>query len=590
MTLFLGWLGLIDNENFLKEREEENFLIYKKENMGLVFKGFKIWEEDKIKLLIDGKIINIESTFAADSFEEKIIDLYKNYEEKLLEKLEGYYSLCFMNFHKKNLLLARDIFGSKFLYYFFQKNNLVFSNDLNLLKKFPGIDLSIDKQALYDYLSFFFIPAPLTFYCKIKALLPGEFLQAHLNRKEEIEIILKKYHKWGYFINKNLCLKEGQNRLEELFEDSIKKNLKGKKEIACLLSGGTDSSLTTYFAKKIIKGNVFSFNVKFQEKLYDESADSQKVSNFIGTEHKIIETDKIEKNFEELLKILKIYGQPFADSSLFPSYYILKSISPYKREVLTGEGGDEAFGINPIYLKFSKFSFLPFKNLIYFASLFLSIFKIIPSSYLQKIGEFTSNDIVGNLQTVYSWIRKEEHNKIILFEKQKPLRRHFEPSEGFEKFKGIDLATLISTKNLIENYLPNDFLFKIEVPAREQNITLFHPFLSKELFQFGISLPWRMKREKIILKKLAKKYFPEDIYKKKKKGFGIPFDKWVGEKTKKEIGNYLNHRLNVLKDLLDINILNEWIEAFVNNKQLLHISRIGLYQRIVMLLSLSLYL
>ena len=584
MTLFLGWLGYIKDGSFFKEKESEKFLIFKEKDMGFILKGEGLVGEGEIKFLIDGKILN------NNYFEDNIINSYKNYEEKLFEKLEGYYALSFIDFQNKNLTLARDIFGSKFLYYYFNKNFIVFSNDLNLLKKFPGIELSIDKQAFYDYISLFFIPAPLTFYYKIKALLPGEFLKAKIIGKSEIEIVKKRYYKWDYFIEKKLHLKEALKKLETIFEESIKKNLNEKRDIACLLSGGLDSSLVAYFSKKNIKGNVFSYNVKFKEKFYDESQDAHKVSKYIGTEHKTIEIDKLEKKLEDILDILKIYGQPFADSSLFPSNYIFKAISSNQREILTGEGGDEAFGINPIFFKVSILSFFPFMNLFYIFSKILSAFRFIPSSYVQKIKEFTQNDSVANLQTVYTWVRKEEHKKLILFESQEPLRRYFEPYVNFSKLKGFDFISLLSTKNLIENFLPNDFLYKMEIASRNQNLILIHPFLNKELFQFGISLPLKMKKEKLILKELAKKFFPKEIYKKKKKGFGIPFDTWVGQDLKKDIVFYLREKLKVLKDYLNVDILNQWINSFFYDEKIKNISRMGLYQRIVMLLSLSVHL
>lgn len=515
--------------------------------------------------------------------------LWNKYGKDFLKKLEGSYSLLFADINKKEVLLAKDIFGSKNLFYHHNEKYLIFSNDLNILKSFKEyISLSINTQSLYDYTALLFIPSPNTFYSEISSLMPAEYLYTRMLEKNKIEVEKNKYHIWEITGELEKDKKKCLQKSEILMDKAIEKYLKKDNNYSSLLSGGIDSSLISYFAKRYLKNNLHTFNVKFLENKYDETWAATKAAEAIGSSHLTFEMGKENVTLEEILKIMGIAGQPYGDSSLIPLYFLLNYVREYSENVLCGEGGDEAFWINPYVLQYIKYYHMPYiiRKFIYG---YAKKFKI-----LKHPIQFADMEISHNFfRYIYSWIREEEHNNLWRGHSCLPIERHFYPQWDYkEESKKLKKHYLYinATEILIRLNLPNDYLFKLEIAGKANGINMLNPFLDKDIFMFSFKIPFCFKKDKKLLRELAKKYFPKEITKKKKWGFGFPMDYYINIEEKLKIKNFIIEKLPYLKNYINNEVVVDWVEKFCGKRPLADLSRMGLYQRIYMLLSLCLFL
>lgn len=598
MAIFVGFFGLIKERKGIFEHSKSYFnsigynqcLCYESELLDVYLYGFKNKEEfnffikNDVFFLWDGYFIE-----DGKSLQENIYCLWEKKGLDLLEKLEGSFSIVFGDLKEKKIFLAKDIFGSRSLFFAFKKNCLIWSNHLNSLKYFRGIfDLSINFQSLHDYTSLFFIPSPYTLYKEINSLMPAEILQARLLNGDEIDIQKRKYYIWkienNFLKSKTQCIQ----RAEPLLEESVKDVLKVGNNFASLLSGGIDSSLVSYYSAKNLKSKLRTFNVKFFEEKYDETWAAKEVAKRIESIHTTYEIKKEELQLNKILEILQFAGQPFGDSSLIPLSLVCEYIRSYSENLLIGEGGDEGFWINPYVLKLAYFNTLP------------SFFKKILFNFSKNIGLIKSSIEYDNLEsptkimsTVYSWIREKEHKSLMPIKGLLPVERYFQPEWQYElnlmKDKKNYLCFL-GTEALLRFNLPNDYLFKIEVAEKMKKINIFNPLLNKKLIEFSLKIPPPFKKNKIILRKIAANYFEKKIYSKPKWGFGFPLDVYLVGKVKEEINELISSKSNELSNYFCKEVYQKWVEAFCKGKFVENVSRMGLYQRIFMLLSLSLFL
>lgn len=566
-----------------KLKEEENcFFHFEKENILIFCDGY----------IISPKLSNNKKNY---HFFSTIKELYENLDEEFLKELDGAFAIGLVDFKNKRCIFGRDIYGCKFFYVSILNDYVVFSNDLNLIKSFKKINLEINLQALYEYLALFFIPAPLTFYKNIKLLKPCELYRFQIENENCISYKSKDYFNWVYEPTDKIKFSEEFQKIENFLNFSLRKQLEGYSKIGCLLSGGLDSSLVSIFANRNFKGDIFTLSASFKEKSYDESYASDEVAKTINSRHNKIIIDDIKIGLEDILDILKSCGQPYGDSSLFALTYLLKFARKEVEVVLTGEGGDEAFGINKNIFKIYRYDSMPFlvRKLIYYILLASNKVKLIPNHYLTKLEDCLDSDLEESIKSLYIWLRKKELKKIIKNNNFLSTLMFFEPLQipdlkilQKKKYFISYIGTMIS----INLMLPNDFLFKNNMASYLNNIEIVHPLLNKELFQLGINLNYKYKLNKKLIKEFALNYLSKRLVYRPKKGFGTPIDNWFNNDIKKGIYEILMRKNSTLKSLLNEEIYKGWVESFCWNKKIEDVSRIGLYQRVNMLLSLSLFI
>ena len=492
--------------------------------------------------------------------------------KKTLESLEGMFALAIWDKKEKKLTLARDRFGEKPLFYFLDSEQLVFSSELKVIKKFfahQSLKINYKASKYYSWLGY--IPAPMTIYENVHKVLPSEYVEISygLIKKKKYWNLLNNY----FQVNNDLTKKGLKQNLEEVelvLENSVKKMMLADVEVGCFLSGGIDSSLIASLMQKNSKKKIKTYTVGFSETAFDESIYAKHISRYLGTDHNEIIVS-INDLIENINKIIDIYDEPFADSSCLPTELICKFASRDLKVILSGDGGDEIFlGYNRYLFakKIKSFhSYLPRSLRIMIQSIlntFPSVFYDFISIPFQKsfglqgfshkvmklsnILDYKDNNIF------YKKLNIMDNNEIKNFSDNDP--------EYFQRYNELELIQSLQC-NDIEYYLPNDILTKVDRASMFNSLEVRSPFLDHILVDkvssFSVQTKMNNNSLKYLLKKILSKYIPPKLFLRPKMGFAIPVDSWLKQKKMRAFCDDIFYNVNwELVGYEDKKIKNIW--------------------------------
>lgn len=568
-------------------------------------------EDGSVWVVFNGEIYNhhklryeLESSghiFKGRSDAEVLPHLYEEEGEGLVVRLRGMFALAIYDIQNKTLLLARDRFGIKPLFYAPRPQYFAFASEINALRQIPQIDLQPNKQAVYDFIALSYIPAPETFYTGIKATQPGELLKVHFIDHEIVWHNLS-YHHWSITPDPSLTLKKATDCADELISVAVQRQLESDVPLGTLLSGGIDSSLVSFAAQKGTGGELKTFNVKFPDKCYDETPAALEVARNIRSSHLILDMGKSRGEWEYVSRLLCYTGQPFADTSIFAVDGICRLMRRYVTVALSGDGGDEGFGGYDLYrwlMWICYLQMLPASlwHRIAFSLSPLSRIGVVRNALLQLTRNLAYADETSIIQTLFCWLREEEQKSLCVLTDVLPVRRLFEPQWAYHlpsEASGLERLSAQATEVCIRLRLPNDFLFKVDAASMQHSLEIRVPMLDEDLVEFGLTLPHHLKVRgrscKLVLREIAKRKLPAKIAKKPKWGFAVPVDMWVDADFKRRLRETLLGPSSRLPEFFRPEVYRPWIEAFCQGRRYLGISRAGLYQRVIMLLSVYLAL
>jgi asparagine synthase (glutamine-hydrolysing) len=560
-----------------------------------IFNG-EIYNHQQIRRDLQGR----GHRFKGHSDGEVIPHLYEEAGASFVERLQGMFALALYDTRSRTLLLARDKFGIKPLFYSAMPDRLAFSSELNALLDFPGVDLQPDRQALNDFAALLFIPAPQTFYTGIRSLEPGEALEARLIR-DRVSATKRRYHTWRISVDRRLKAADGIDRAEYFVDQAVRRQLESDVPLGALLSGGIDSSLVSSAAQAALNGGLRTFNVRFPEAQYDETWAAVAVAEHIESQHRTLDMSTAPGTWDSVSALLLHAGQPFADTSLFAAHAICRLMRGHVTVALSGDGGDEGFG--------GYDSFRHLERLLQYRSLPgpartgirvalgpLSALSIVPERLPGRILQLGDADDESIMQSLFCWVRDEEH-RALCREERLPVRRWFQArwdrdisprSSALERLSAH--ATEIHTRLV----LANDYLFKVDTASMRESLEVRVPMLDEDLFAFGLSLPHACKVNgrscKRVLRGVANRWLPHDVARKPKWGFGIPVDTWVDAEFKHRLAETLLGPSSTLGEYFRPEVYRPLVQAFCEGRSCPEVSRQGLYQRAVMLLSAHLHL
>lgn len=537
--------------------------------------------------------------FKGYSDSEILPHLYEEEGWEFVKRLKGMFALAIYDTRNQTMLLARDRFGIKPLFYAITKGRLAFASEIRALLKLPGINIQPNRQAIYDFAALNYIPAPETFYVGISALQPGEILVTNLNG-EKLNYQLKAYHQWAIRPDFSLSLSEAVERADGLLATAVRRQMESEVPLATLLSGGIDSSLVSFAAQAALKDSLQTFNVRFHDEGYDETWAAIAVAKHIGSHHQTLEMEKGMGTWEHITGLLLHTGQPFADTSLFAVHAVCKLMRKYVTVALSGDGGDEGFGGYDFYWRIARIArlqripSLAWNMAAELLSPLVGLGAMNPH-FTRRIRELAGADDTSIIQSMFCWIGEEEHRKLCKDQNLLPIRRLFEPQW---------MGTLTSVRSRIERLsahateintrlvLPNDFLFKVDTASMKESLEVRVPMLDEELFAFGLTLPHGLKVKgrtcKRILRGVALRNLPVQVANKPKRGFGIPVDTWVDQSFKLRLKDVLLGPNSKLPEFFQPDSYRPIVEAFCNSRICFGMPRQGLYQRAIMLLSVQL--
>jgi asparagine synthase (glutamine-hydrolysing) len=471
--------------------------------------------------------------FYTDSDTEAIVHAYDQYGTDCPKYLRGMFAFAIWDERAKSLFLARDRVGKKPLLYAELNGELVFGSEFNALLQHPGISRDVDFEAIHHYLSFICVPAPLTAYRAIRKLEPGHWL---LWRNGEIKI--ERYWQLDFSKKLNIGEEEAGERVVELLREAVRIRLMSEVPLGAFLSGGIDSSAVVALMAQESSEQVKTFSIGFDEQDFSELHHARRVAEHVGADHHefIVRPDAMEI----LPTLVEHYGEPFADSSAIPSYYVSRETRAYVTVALNGDGGDECFAGYQRYAAMSlaqRYATLPgaLRNgVIANAVNALPGFATRPSP-LRKARRFVAAASLPAVERYLRWVSAfdEEAKQNLYSAGFRHETANFRTAgilePWFAKANGagiVDASLLTDTMT----YLPNDLLVKMDIASMTVSLEARSPFLDHHLMEFAASLPENLKLRRLttkyLLKRVLRKLVPAENLNRSKMGFGVPIGHW----------------------------------------------------------------
>ena len=539
--------------------------------------------------------------FKGRSDTEILPHLYEEEGSEFVARLRGMFALAIYDVRARTLLLARDRFGIKPLFYAPVADRLMFASEIRALRQLPGIDDRPDTQAISDFAALLYIPAPQTFYVGIRALEPGAVLEARLDPRG-VSYHVRAHHHWVIAPDPTIRLGQAEKRTASLLMAAVRRQMESDVSLGCLLSGGIDSSLVSVAAQAAVGDRLRTFNVRFAEQEYDETWAAVAVARHIRSRHETLDIDEAQGTWDHISALLLHAGQPFADTSLFAVSAVSRQIRQHVTVALSGDGGDEGFGGYALYRRIGSITRwqtlpTPVWHGAAVALAPLERFGAVPERLPQRVKELAGGDDTAILENLLCWVRPEEHTHLCGDFGALPVRRLFERQWRYYLLPGASRLERLSahaTEVYTRLVLPNDYLFKVDTASMRESLEVRVPMLDEELFAFGLSLPHSLKVTggtcKRVLRAIARSWLSPAVANRPKHGFGIPVDTWVNSDFKTQLRDVLLGPSSRLPGFLRPEAYRPMVEAFWEGRSYAGTSRQGLYQRTIMLLALHLAL
>lgn len=505
-----------------------------------------VYSEDKsIVVVMNGELYNFREVraelekrghqFETQTDTEILPHLYEEYGEAMLEHINGMFAFALWDKRKEKLLIARDRFGEKPLYYGVFDGKLIFASEPKVLLANSSVKTEINADALRQYLSFDYVPAPHSIYKNVYKL-PA----AHLLISEKGEIRTRRY--WNLSFQKEdfpATLEKSAENLRELLADAVRMRMVSDVPLGILLSGGVDSSTVAAFATQFSTEKVKTFSIGFEEDSFDESKFARQVAAHLGTEHY---EDKlsVEKAADLITEISGWLDEPLSDGSLLPTLLLSRFVRRHVTVALGGDGGDEIFAGYPMYYghKMARV----YEQLPQFlrSGVIEPLVNSLPVSnsnlsFDYKAKRFVAASKYDAVTRHHSWFGSfsiDEQNQLLN-------KDVLAASRGDIYKEATDLLKLTDAENEIEQmqfldmnfYMAEDILTKVDRASMAVSLEVRAPFLDPRIAQFAASIPLKYKlkgkKGKYILKKAVAPLLPKNILQRPKKGFGIPIAEWL---------------------------------------------------------------
>jgi len=305
-------------------------------------------EDGSVQLVFNGEIYNFRELresleqrghrFASDADSEVIIHAYEEYGVDAVHKLRGMFAFALWDSRDRSLLLVRDRIGIKPLYYHHRDGKLTFASEIKAILKDPSVPRELNRQALYDYIGFEFVPAPETLFQNIHKIPAGHYLR--MNGDGRVE--LKQY--WDLSLHPMgpaLSYEDAVERERELLDYAVKSHLVSDVPLGVFLSGGLDSSAIVAMMRRHISGPLRTFTIGYKDKTFSELDYAQQVAEQFETEHHVLMIE--EMTAETVEKALWHLDEPMTDLSAVPLMLVCEQAKKHITVCLSGEGGDESF-------------------------------------------------------------------------------------------------------------------------------------------------------------------------------------------------------------------------------------------------------
>ncbi len=467
--------------------------------------------------------------FISQTDTEVVVHLYEEEGVQCMARLRGMFAFAIWDDNKKLLLLARDRLGQKPLYYYADKQKLLFASEIKGILASGLVERSPDYEALYEYLCLGYVPNPKSGFNGIRKLPPGHRVIVNdANLTLEPYWSLKEESNQGEVFDE----REASQRLIDLLLEATRIRMVSDVPLGVLLSGGIDSNAVVAMMSRCA-GQIKTFTIGFEEKLYDERNAARFLADKFGTDHHEM---VVRPDITDVLpKLVRAYDEPFADPSAIPSYYVAQMARQHVTVALNGDGGDESFAGYGDYIQglVGRWAEKIPSRLGGFLSRILdqkkpgkrqSLAQVLALSGRSRARIFGSLKLVAPLTQIEPLLSGDYTAMVGRID---PISHLVSCYERFNR--GDAINTMLAVDH--ETFLPDDLLFKIDIATMSQGLEARSPFLDHHLVEFASALPGHLKlkgtNKKYILKRALRDLLPAEIINGPKRGFDVPVSSWL---------------------------------------------------------------
>ncbi|HLM32295.1 MAG TPA: asparagine synthase (glutamine-hydrolyzing) [Solirubrobacterales bacterium] len=460
---------------------------------------------------------------------EVLVHLYEDEGPGFVERLRGMFAIAIWDEPRQRLVLARDRFGIKPLYWGSVGGTLAFASELRALQRISGFDHALDPDALESYLAFNSIPAPLTIFATVRKLGPGEMLLWSSGGEPSVHRYSRPAPVPAVAVRTESEPELARELLDRL-SDSVRAHLVADVPVGVLLSGGVDSSTIAALAATSGNGAISTFSIGFEEGSFDELDRARAVARRFGTDHHelVVRPDAVAL----LPRLVAAFDEPFGDSSALPTYLVAELAARSVKVVLSGEGGDELLGGYYTYVadRIAPWLRAP-------ARLARPVVEALPSStrkasFDYKAKRFVRAAHLPPLERHHAWkeIFSPDARVDLLGGADAAtdpldfLRRRYAETEGAEplaRLQDVDLGI----------YLVDDLLVKTDRASMTHSLEARVPFLDPEVADFALAVPRRALirglQKKRLLRRAVRGLLPREVVDGPKQGFSAPVAAWL---------------------------------------------------------------
>jgi asparagine synthase (glutamine-hydrolysing) len=512
-------------------------------------------EDESVWVVFNGEIYNYLDLrkdliarghkFKTESDTEVIVHLYEEVGEKFSESLRGMFAIALWDKKRRRLVLSRDRIGKKPLYYAFVRSAVYFASEMKSLLHIPGLRRDIDDQAVSDYFSLLYVPAPKSIFKSVRKVKPAHYLVFD-------DRGIRETCYWDLTF-------AAEEKSEEVwcedflgaYEEAVRLRLRSDVPLGAFLSGGVDSSSVVALMTRINGQRVTTCSVGFDEKAFDESAAAAGFAASLGADH---HEERVRADALAVLgKLVWHYDEPFADSSAVPTYYVSQAARRHVTVALSGDGGDENFAGYRRYfhdcLEQRARSFLPtgFRRPVFGA-----LGRWYPKldwapRFLRGQATFRAlsyGSVEGYFYSV-SAVKPDLKRAILGGDFQRSLGG-YDPLATFDEiYHRQESADHLSRLQYLDmkTYLVDDILVKVDRASMANSLEVRSPLLDHVLMELIARMPSSLKLKggtgKYIFKKSLESVLPQEILTRPKQGFAVPLAQWFRGDLRQAAGDVL---------------------------------------------------
>lgn len=529
-----------DMADIIKHRGPDSDGYYVDNNIALGFRRLSIidldkgsqpiFNEDKDKVIVfNGEIYNYKEIreelkskghkFTTNTDTEVILHGYEEYKEDILNKLRGMFTFVIYDIKEKSLFGARDFYGIKPFYYYYDNENFLFGSEIKSFLGSPNFKKELNKDMLSQYLTFQCSIGEDTFFKNTYKLLPGHYF---IYKDKELEI--KKYYEVKLEPNDDKSLEEWVSGIREVIDNSVFAHKVSDVEVGSFLSSGVDSSLIAKLSS-VDK----TFTVGYDNKKYSEIDYAKEFSDKINVSNVSKKISK-EEYFKEFSNVQYYMDEPLADASAVMLYFLSKTASKHVKVCLSGEGADEIFGGYNIYHE--PYSVSWYNKIPYFIRKCIGIL-VYPFrnytgfNFLYRRSKKIEDRYIGNAFI----FEPNDAKKIVNFNYGNKTYKDF-TKPYYDKVSDLDVVTKMQYIDF-NFWLIYDILLKADKMSMANSLEVRVPYLDRKVIEYASKLPSKYKivgnETKYAFRKVAKEELADKVADKKKLGFPVPIREWLKE-------------------------------------------------------------